>query len=138
MMSVLPHERGNGFFDVRECNAVQGKSGVSQIDSFSVEGYSTRFAGEIKGFQCNGYVTKKNERRMDNCIKYTMVAGKKVAMPICPQEAPLGWCSHRIETAKPPQSDLIATDFRCCGYCNACMASMEMYSRHLAFLCMHI
>lgn len=61
---------------------VQGKSGVSQIESFSCEDYSTRFAGEIKGFQCNGYVSKKNARRMDNCIKYTMVAGKKVC--ICP------------------------------------------------------
>ena len=64
-------------------NVVQGKSGVSQIESFSCEDYSTRFAGEIKGFQCNGFVSKKNERRMDNCIKYTMVAGKKVH--VCPQ-----------------------------------------------------
>ncbi|KAK9918996.1 hypothetical protein WJX75_008560 [Coccomyxa subellipsoidea] len=64
-----PHEFYN--------NLLEGKSGVSQIESFSCEDYSTRFAGEIKGFQCNGYVSKKNARRMDNCIKYTMVAGKK-------------------------------------------------------------
>jgi 3-oxoacyl-(acyl-carrier-protein) synthase len=52
---------------------------VSSIESFPCDDYATRFAGEIKGFQCNGYVSKKNERRMDNCIKYTMVAGKKVS-----------------------------------------------------------
>lgn len=53
---------------------------MTAIESFPCEDYSTRFAGEIKGFQCNGYVSKKNERRMDNCIKYTMVAGKKVCI----------------------------------------------------------
>ncbi|CAL8465756.1 g5292 [Coccomyxa elongata] len=58
-------------------NLLEGKSGVTPIESFPCDDYSTRFAGEIKGFQCNGYVSKKNERRMDNCIKYTMVAGKK-------------------------------------------------------------
>ena len=56
----------------------QGKSGITQIENFSCDDFATRFAGEIKGFQCNGYVSKKNERRMDNCIKYTIVAGKKV------------------------------------------------------------
>ena len=64
--------------DAEKASVAQGKSGVTPIESFSCDDYSTRFAGEIKGFQCNGYVTKKNERRMDNCIKYTMVAGKKV------------------------------------------------------------
>lgn len=57
---------------------LQGKSGISRIENFQCEDFTTRFAGEIKGFECNGYVSKKNERRMDNCIKYTLVAGKKV------------------------------------------------------------
>ena len=59
---------------------LQGKSGISQIENFQCEDFATRFAGEIKGFECNGYVSKKNERRMDNCIKYTLVAGKKVCV----------------------------------------------------------
>ena len=57
---------------------LQGKSGISQIENFQCMDFATRFAGEIKAFECNGYVSKKNERRMDNCIKYTLVAGKKV------------------------------------------------------------
>ena len=58
--------------------AVQGRSGITQIEGFPCEDYSTRFAGEIKGFDPTGYIDKKNARRMDSCIKYTMVAGKKV------------------------------------------------------------
>ncbi|CAL5224067.1 g6692 [Coccomyxa viridis] len=58
-------------------NLLEGKSGISRIENFQCEDFATRFAGEIKGFECNGYVSKKNERRMDNCIKYTLVAGKK-------------------------------------------------------------
>ena len=64
--------------DLTSCVPSQGKSGITQIENFSCDDFATRFAGEIKGFQCNGYVSKKNERRMDNCIKYTIVAGKKV------------------------------------------------------------
>ena len=57
---------------------LQGRSGITQIEGFPCEDYSTRFAGEIKGFDPTGYIDKKNARRMDSCIKYTMVAGKKV------------------------------------------------------------
>ena len=34
--------------------------------------------GEIKDFQTGDYVNKKMARRMDDVIKYTIVAGKKV------------------------------------------------------------
>ena len=59
---------------------LQGRSGISQIDGFPCDDYTTRFAGEIKDFDPTGYVDKKNARRMDSCIKYTMVAGKKVLL----------------------------------------------------------
>lgn len=62
---------------------LQGRSGITAIENWDTEGYSTRFAGEIKEFSAAGYVSKKMERRMDNCIKYTIVAGKKArAMPL--------------------------------------------------------
>ena len=68
----------------------QGVSGVSQIESFDTDDYSTRFAGNIKEFECNGYVNKKMARRMDNTIKYIMVSGKKVG----------GFCtSHPLKSA---------------------------------------
>ena len=59
---------------------LQGVSGVVPIQGFNTEDFSTRFAGEIQGFACNGYVAKKMERRLDSTIKYIMVSGKKVLL----------------------------------------------------------
>lgn len=57
---------------------MQGKSGISQIEKFDTNGYSTRFAGEIKQLDVTKYVNRKMARRLDDVIKYTIVAGKKV------------------------------------------------------------
>lgn len=54
-----------------------GKSGVSLIDRFDASEYPTRFAAQIKNFDDEGLIDKKNARRYDDCLKYTMVAGKK-------------------------------------------------------------
>jgi hypothetical protein len=59
-------------------NLLAGKSGISTIEGFDASEFTTRIAGEVKGFTCNGYVNKKMERRLEKCIKYIMVAGKKV------------------------------------------------------------
>ncbi|GFH17445.1 3-oxoacyl-[acyl-carrier-protein] synthase [Haematococcus lacustris] len=56
---------------------LEGRSGITPIEGFDTTGYSTRFAGEIKSLDASGYVAKKMEKRIDKCIKYTMVAGKK-------------------------------------------------------------
>ncbi len=57
---------------------MQGKSGVTLIEKWDTEGFSTKFAGEIRDFKSEGYIAPKNERRLDNTIKYTIYAGKKV------------------------------------------------------------
>ena len=57
---------------------MQGKSGITPIDKFDTHGYSTQFAGEIKQLDVSKYVNKKMARRLDDVIKYTIVAGKKV------------------------------------------------------------
>lgn len=57
---------------------MQGRSGISQIEKFDTNGYSTRFAGEIKQLDVTKYVNRKMARRLDDVIKYTIVAGKKV------------------------------------------------------------
>ncbi|PJD97862.1 MAG: beta-ketoacyl-[acyl-carrier-protein] synthase II [Parachlamydia sp.] len=56
---------------------LQGKSGVSLITGFPCEDYPTRFAGEIKEFDAGDYIDKKQARRIDKFIAYTIVAGKK-------------------------------------------------------------
>lgn len=54
-----------------------GKSGIIPIESFPCADYPTRFAGEIRNFDPGEYMDKKQARRTDPFIRYTMVAGKK-------------------------------------------------------------
>lgn len=58
-------------------NLLQGVSGVSEIEGFDTSEHPTRFAGQIKGFHGEGYINRKMERRLDDYIKYILVAGKK-------------------------------------------------------------
>lgn len=54
-----------------------GKSGVVPITKFPCEDYSTRIAAEISHFDPGHYIDKKQARRIDPAIAYTLVAGKK-------------------------------------------------------------
>ncbi|KAF3361473.1 3-oxoacyl-[acyl-carrier-protein] synthase I, chloroplastic [Chlamydiales bacterium STE3] len=54
-----------------------GQSGVSSITEFPVQEFPTRFAGVIKDFEIGNYLDKKQARRVDRYIAYTVVAGKK-------------------------------------------------------------
>ncbi|MDP1880883.1 MAG: beta-ketoacyl-ACP synthase II [Parachlamydiaceae bacterium] len=63
--------------DVFYQKLLQGQSGISLITSFPCENYSTRFAGFIDPFDPGEYMDKKQARRVDKSIAFTMVAGKK-------------------------------------------------------------
>jgi len=54
-----------------------GESGVSKIERFDASEYPTDFAAEIKGFDDEGMLDAKSARRLDDCLKYSLVAGKK-------------------------------------------------------------
>lgn len=54
-----------------------GKSGITPITQFPCEDYPTRFAGSVQNFDVGDYMDKKQARRVDPFISYTMVAGKK-------------------------------------------------------------
>lgn len=54
-----------------------GKSGVGPIENFPCSDYPTRFAGCIRNFDPGDYMEKKQARRVDPFIRYTVVAGKK-------------------------------------------------------------
>eukprot|EP00882_Tetradesmus_deserticola_P000490 GHRQ01000541.1.p1 GENE.GHRQ01000541.1~~GHRQ01000541.1.p1 ORF type:complete len:454 (+),score=192.17 GHRQ01000541.1:95-1456(+) len=54
-----------------------GESGVQAIDRFDASEFPTRFAAQIKNFDDEGLIDKKSARRYDDCLKYTMVSGKK-------------------------------------------------------------
>jgi 3-oxoacyl-[acyl-carrier-protein] synthase II len=58
-------------------NLLAGKSGVVSISSFPCEEYPTRIAAPISDFDPGEYMDKKQARRVDKFIAFTMVAGKK-------------------------------------------------------------
>ncbi|KAK1368909.1 Beta-ketoacyl-[acyl-carrier-protein] synthase I [Heracleum sosnowskyi] len=54
-----------------------GESGVDFIVKFDASEFPTRFAAQIRGFSSEGYIDSKNDRRLDNSLRYNIVAGKK-------------------------------------------------------------
>ncbi|KAL0283238.1 UNVERIFIED_CONTAM: 3-oxoacyl-[acyl-carrier-protein] synthase I, chloroplastic [Sesamum radiatum] len=54
-----------------------GESGITPIDRFDASKFPTRFGGQIRGFKSEGYIDGKNDRRLDDCLRYCIVAGKK-------------------------------------------------------------
>jgi len=57
-------------------NALAGKSGIAKITRFPIEGYDVSFAGEIKGFQPDLFIPKKEQKKMDLFIQYSQAAVK--------------------------------------------------------------
>lgn len=55
---------------------LQGKSGVNPIASFDASAFSTRFAAEVHGFEAEKFLDRKQARRVDKFIAYTVAAGK--------------------------------------------------------------
>jgi 3-oxoacyl-[acyl-carrier-protein] synthase II len=52
-----------------------GQSGISLIDHFDTSAYATRFAGLVKDFNCEDYISRKDARKMDYFIQYGISAG---------------------------------------------------------------
>lgn len=55
-------------------NLTAGKSGVSMIENFDVSEYPTRIAAEVKDFNLDAYVDKKESRRMDRFVQFAVAA----------------------------------------------------------------
>src|SRR3972149_2002897 len=51
---------------------VAGRSGIGPITRFDTEGYATRIAGEVKGFDPLKYIDKKDDRKFDRFLKYAV------------------------------------------------------------------
>ncbi|XP_002969875.2 3-oxoacyl-[acyl-carrier-protein] synthase I, chloroplastic isoform X2 [Selaginella moellendorffii] len=56
---------------------LQGESGITLIDRFDASKFPTRFGGQIRNFSSQGYIDGKNDRRLDDCLRYCLVSGKK-------------------------------------------------------------
>lgn len=77
---------------------LEGKSGITSIEEFPCQDYPTRIAGCIRNFETGDYLDKKQARRVDPFIRYTVVAGKKA-----------------LESAKLTGDALQALDKQRCG-----------------------
>ena len=56
---------------------IDGRSGVDFITAFDSEGYDTRFAAEVKGFDPEDYLDRKEARRMDRFAQFAAVAAQQ-------------------------------------------------------------
>jgi len=55
----------------------QGHSGIDQITAFDTEGFDTRFAAQVKGFDPENYLDRKLARRMDRFAQFAAVAAQE-------------------------------------------------------------
>eukprot|EP00270_Netrium_digitus_P014276 TRINITY_DN4825_c0_g1_i1.p1 TRINITY_DN4825_c0_g1~~TRINITY_DN4825_c0_g1_i1.p1 ORF type:complete len:564 (+),score=118.43 TRINITY_DN4825_c0_g1_i1:181-1692(+) len=56
---------------------LEGESGVALIDRFDASNFPTKFAAQIKNFNVEGLIDPKNDRRLDDVLRYAIVSGKK-------------------------------------------------------------
>ena len=60
--------------DTSWAGIVAGKSGVAAIEDFDTTAFTTRFAAQVKNFDIEAYLSKKDARKMDLFIQYGMAA----------------------------------------------------------------
>jgi 3-oxoacyl-[acyl-carrier-protein] synthase II len=54
---------------------INGKSGISAIDSFDISTFATTFGGVIRNFEISAYIPEKDAKRMDGFMHYGIAAG---------------------------------------------------------------
>lgn len=56
---------------------VNGKSGAAAITKFDTEHFNTKFACELKDYNVEDYIDKREARRMDPCSHYALIAAEE-------------------------------------------------------------
>lgn len=57
-------------------NATEGVSGIDNITQFDASKFDVRFAGEVKNFDPNLYVEKKEQKKMDRFIQLSLASAE--------------------------------------------------------------
>jgi 3-oxoacyl-[acyl-carrier-protein] synthase II len=72
-------------------NVCEGRSGIGRVTRFDPDGLETKIAGEVKGFNPENYIEKKEIKKMDLFIQYALGATKEALedsrLEITPQNA---------------------------------------------------
>ncbi len=58
-------------------NVCEGRSGIGLLTRFDTNGFETKIAGEVKGFNPELYIEKKEIKKMDLFIQYALAAAKE-------------------------------------------------------------
>jgi len=58
-------------------NVCEGKSGIDPLTRFDANGFETKIAGEVKNFNPELYIDKKEIKKMDLFIQYSLAAAKE-------------------------------------------------------------
>jgi 3-oxoacyl-[acyl-carrier-protein] synthase II len=58
-------------------NICEGKSGIGPLTRFDPNGFETKIAGEVKGFNPEAYIEKKEIKKMDLFIQYALAATRE-------------------------------------------------------------
>src|SRR5205823_9857594 len=70
---------------------VHGRSGIGKVERFETDDLDVRIAGEVKGFDPNQYLDRKEARRMDRFLQLGLVAAQEAMrdaeLKITPDEA---------------------------------------------------
>ncbi|MGH1469406.1 MAG: beta-ketoacyl-ACP synthase II [Bdellovibrionales bacterium] len=61
-------------------SCINGKSGIAQIQSFDTENFGTTIAGEVKNFDVDKYVTKKDQKKMDRFIHLSLASTEEALL----------------------------------------------------------
>jgi 3-oxoacyl-[acyl-carrier-protein] synthase II len=57
-------------------NLMAGRSGIGLIDKFDTTDFTCKIAGQVKGFDPDRYIEKKEQKKMDLFIQYAMAASQ--------------------------------------------------------------
>lgn len=56
---------------------IAGRSGIANFTLFDASKYSTRFGGEVKGFEATNYISRKEVRHMDRFAQFAVAASQE-------------------------------------------------------------
>jgi len=58
-------------------NMISGRSGIGPISRFDVSDFTCKIAGQVKGFEPDRYIDRKEQKKMDLFIQYAMAAAQQ-------------------------------------------------------------